>query len=98
MKTTSKILVGVALAAGSLFASCEGSYYVTERPADVVYTRPVAPYAGAVWVEGDWVWQGGRYVHTNGYWTRPRGNRVWVSGSWNRGPRGYTWRRGHWGR
>lgn len=97
MKTASKLLIGVALA-GSMFASCAGSYYVSERPADVVYTRPAPPYAGAVWVEGEWVWQGGRYVHTNGYWTRPRGNRVWVTGTWERGPRGYTWRRGHWGR
>lgn len=95
MKTTSSILIGLALA-GSLLTSCAGSYYVTERPAEPVYTRPAAPYEGAVWVSGEWGWRNGRYVYTNGYWTRPRHNRVWVSGSWETGARGYYWRRGHW--
>ena len=95
MKTTSKLLIGIALA-GTLFASCEGSYYVADEPVEPVYTRPAAPYAGAVWVSGDWVWRGGRYVYTQGYWTRPRGKRVWVSGSWIHNGRGYHWHRGHW--
>lgn len=95
MKTTSKLLIGLALA-GSLFAGCAGTYYVAERPVEPVYERPVAPYAGAVWVSGEWGWRGGRYVYTNGYWARPRGTRVYISGGWERRPGGYYWRRGHW--
>ncbi|MES2277953.1 MAG: hypothetical protein V4592_18135 [Bacteroidota bacterium] len=95
MKTMNKVIIGVALAS-SMLAACAGSYYVSERPAEPVYTRPVAPYQGAVWVSGEWGWRNGRYVYTNGYWARARTNRVYVSGSWEQGPRGYYWRRGHW--
>jgi hypothetical protein len=95
MKTTSRILVGIALA-GGLLTSCGSSYYVAERPVEPVYTRPVAPYGNAVWVSGEWQWRNGRYVYTNGYWARPRNNRVWISGSWESAPNGYYWRRGHW--
>jgi len=96
MKTVSKLGV-MATLAGSLFmASCAGEYYVNDRPAEVTYVRPVSPYAGAVWVEGDWYWSGGRYVHRDGYWSRPRHGRTYVAGNWYHGPRGYSWHRGHW--
>jgi hypothetical protein len=96
MKTLSKLGM-MLLLAGSLFmASCAGEYYVSDQPADVVYVRPAAPYPGAVWIEGDWIWSGGRYVHVNGHWARPRAGRVWVTGNWHRGPRGYAWHRGYW--
>jgi len=97
MKTISKFGVMLALA-GSLFMSgCAGSYYVAEQPVEPVYERPVAPYGGAIWIDGDWTWSGGRYVYVRGHWDRPRPGRVWVRGSWERGPRGYRWHRGHWG-
>jgi hypothetical protein len=95
MKTTSKLLIGIALA-GSLFAGCAGTYYVRERPNEPVYSRPAAPYANAIWVPGEWEWRGGRYEYVQGYWARPRGTRVYVQGSWETGPRGYVWHRGHW--
>jgi hypothetical protein len=83
---------------GSLFlSSCAGEYYVTDQPADEVYVRPAVPYDGAVWIEGDWVYSGGRYVHSHGHWARQRSGRTWVAGSWNHHPqRGYSWHRGHW--
>ena len=95
MKAINKVLIGLALA-GSLLTSCAGSFYVSERPVAPVYTRPVAPYAGAVWVPGEWEWRGGRYVYVNGYWARPRNKHVYVEGTWVQGPRGYYWQRGHW--
>lgn len=96
MKTLSKLGI-MALLAGSLFmTSCAGEYYVTAQPTDEVYVRPAAPYYGAVWIDGDWVWSGGRYVHQGGHWARPRSGRVYVAGAWYHGPRGYAWRRGHW--
>jgi len=78
------------------FVSCEGSYVVTERPAEVYYTRPVAPGAEYVWVGGDWVWIGGRYQWHEGHWDRRRGERHWQDGHWNQGHGGWRWERGHW--
>jgi hypothetical protein len=96
MKTLSKIGMLTALGGSLFLSSCAGEYYVTDQPADVVYVRPAPPYAGAVWIEGDWVWSSGRYIHRRGYWARPRYGRTWVSGSWHHSPRGYAWHRGHW--
>ncbi len=96
MKTLSKLGVLAALAGSLFMASCSGEYYVQSQPSEVVYERPAAPYPGAVWIEGDWVWSGGTYVHQPGHWARPRNGRVWVAGSWYNGQRGYAWRRGHW--
>ena len=78
--------------------SCAVHGVVTERPAEVMYTRPVAPGPGYIWVEGDWFWSGGRYAWREGHWDRPRGGRRWVGGNWEHTDRGYRWRRGHWGR
>lgn len=96
MKTVSKLGILAALAGSLFMASCSGEYYVQSQPTDVVYVRPAAPYPGAVWIEGDWVWSGGAYVHRPGHWVRPRAGRAWVAGGWYHGPRGYAWHRGHW--
>lgn len=42
MKTIAKLGIVLALT-GSLFASCSSQAYVTERPVEPVYVRPVAP-------------------------------------------------------
>lgn len=81
-----------------LLASCGGSYYVAERPAPYVYTRPAPPYAGAIWIEPEYYWSGGRYVARPGYWSRPRPNYNYRPGYWNHGSRGHTWVRGGWRR
>jgi hypothetical protein len=98
MKILSKLGILAALGGSLFLSSCAGEYYVADEPAEVVYERPVPPYAGAVWIDGDWAWDGGRYVYTRGYWARPRPGRVWARGSWYHGPRGYAWRRGRWHR
>jgi len=95
MKIASKLALMFALAGCLFMTSCAGTYYVAARPAEPVYARPVAPYYGAVWIDGDWVWRGGTYVYIRGHWARPQG-RVWVRGYWESGPRGYWWHRGHW--
>ena len=98
MKTLSKLGMIAALGTSLFLSSCAGEYYVSDQPADVVYTRPAAPYAGAVWIDGDWVYSGGRYVRRPGYWSHPRRGRVYSAGSWVHNERGYTWRRGGWHR
>lgn len=81
-----------------VMASCEGSYYVTEQPAEPVYVRPVAPGPGYVWIDGEWGYSGGRYVYNHGYWSRPRAGYTWHHGYWDHGGHGYRWHRGGWGR
>lgn len=98
MKTLSKLGVLAALGGALALSSCAGEYYVSDQPADVVYERPAPPYDGAVWIEGDWVWSGGRYVRQHGYWVRPRIGRTYVHGRWEHNNRGYRWHRGHWHR
>lgn len=70
--------------------------YVTTRPADVRYARPVAPGRGYVWVNGDWVWSGGNYHWKEGYWHEARPGRTWKSGYWEESHQGYRWHKGYW--
>jgi hypothetical protein len=76
-------------------SSCAGGY-VTEQPGDVVYDRPASPGAGYIWIDGDWMWSGGRYNWHPGRWDRGRPGRTWHAGSWQHTSRGHRWNRGHW--
>jgi len=83
----------------SFFTGCDSdAYVITDRPVNPVYVRPANPYADGIWIDGDWVWGGGRYTWREGYWSHPRTGRTWVSGSWTARGNGYTWNRGHWRR
>jgi len=95
MKTLAKVGVLLALT-GSLLTSCAGDYYVASQPTEPYYNRPVSPYSGAVWIDGEWVWSARRYNYVGGHWARPRAGRTWVRGSWTHGARGYAWHRGYW--
>ncbi|MCJ8211191.1 hypothetical protein MUY27_15835 [Mucilaginibacter sp. RS28] len=95
MKALSKILLGLSLAV-TVFSSCSGSYYVSERPVEPVYERAPAPYADAYWIPGEWQWNGVRYVYVRGYWVHARPGRAYVPGYWRQVPRGHVWVRGHW--
>jgi hypothetical protein len=55
----------------------------------------VAPYPGAIWINGFWGWNGGRYVWNRGYWHAPRPGYQWVPHRWV--PQGGAWH-GHGGR
>lgn len=96
MKTIAKLAFMLMLGGFLFMSSCTGSYYVTDRPVEPVYERPAAPYDGAVWIGGNWVWRGGSYTYVHGHWARPRPGRVWVRGTWEHSRRGYHWHRGHW--
>lgn len=96
MKTIAKFcLIITALATLTTGCAVRGGLVVRERPAEVVYTRPVAPYPNAIWIPGEWEWRGDHYVKVPGHWVRPT-NRVWVEGHWREAPGGYVWVRGHW--
>jgi len=96
MKTLIKIGLIAAMGSSLFLTSCAGEYYVSDQPADVYYDPGPAPYSGAVWIEGDWVYSGGHYVHNRGHWARARANRHWAKGNWEHNNQGYRWHRGHW--
>ncbi len=91
-----KILMIIGIAGCMAATSCTVDGYVTDQPTEVVYERGVAPGAGYVWIDGDWVWSGGSYRWRNGYWGHPRAGRTWERGHWDHTARGYHWNRGHW--
>ncbi len=93
---TKHLLLAIAIAGSLLGLSSCTVGYVESQPTDVVYTRPAAPGPDYVWIEGDWVYGGGRYNWHPGYWRRGRPGRVWVGGTWTHENRGYRWHRGHW--
>ena len=94
-----KIFIALALIGSLTLASCSGSrLMVTERPVAPYYQRPFAPGLGYIWIDGDWMMRGGRYIHQQGYWTAPRGNRHWQNGRWQQFNNGWRWRHGNWQR
>ena len=95
MKTISKYCF-IVLAIACTLSSCAGTYYVNVRPQEPYYVRPVSPYYGAVWIPGEWVWNGNRYAYINGHWEKPRERQVYVAGHWQESPRGYVWIKGYW--
>lgn len=94
-----KLIVISALFVSLAATSCRTRAVVTTRPeppATAVVVRPAAPRPDYVWVDGEWIWRGGRYVYTNGYWAPPRRGHAWVGGHWERRGNGWYWQRGHW--
>src|SRR5688500_4102678 len=72
-------------------------YVVYEAPpAPRVSVRPAAPYSGAIWVAGNWQWNGGQWVWTEGYWEQPRVGYVYVQPRWARQGRGWVYVGGGW--
>ena len=97
MKTIVK-LSAIVLVIFTLMSCGASSYTVSAYPADPVYVRPVQPYPGYVWIDGDWYWSGGRYNYRHGYWAAPRSGYTWHGGNWQHRGNGYTWHRGGWRR
>jgi len=78
----------------------EAQIIVKVRPAaPVIRVRPAAPTPRHVWVTGDYVYRGGQYVYTDGYWAVPAyAGAVWVDGHWRKRRGGWVWIPGHWRR
>ena len=69
-----------------------------QAPPDVIdEVRPPLPFEGAVWIRGNWHWDGGRWEWTGGRWSpRPSGYR-WEEHRWEHRDDGRWERRsGHW--
>jgi hypothetical protein len=78
-----------------------GPSYITvgTRPVAPVYSRPVAPGANYVWIDGEWIRSGHGYVYRRGYWAAPRPRyHQYISGHWQQRRGGWFWVPGHWRR
>jgi hypothetical protein len=71
-------------------------YQAPPAPRATVSVRPAAPWAGAVWVQGNWQWNGAQYVWVQGRWLQPRAGAVYVQPRWQRRGRGYVYVQGSW--
>ncbi len=72
---------------------------VREAPPRVIRERrPSRPSRGHIWIDGNWHWDGQRYVWQNGRWALPPHERaVWVPPRYERDDRGYRYMPGGWG-
>jgi WXXGXW repeat (2 copies) len=95
LKFMKKSLFIIAIAAMIGAMGCEGEY-VDEQPADVTYEQGVAPGPDYVWIDGDWVYSGGRYSYQKGHWDHRREGHTYAKGSWSHTSHGYHWNKGHW--
>lgn len=75
----------------------DGSY-VSQAPPNSLEAGPNTPTPSEdhVWVSGYWVWQGGRYFWSPGYWQVVRPTEVWVPASYVWTPHGYLFVGGYW--
>jgi hypothetical protein len=90
-----KLILALAISCMTALVSCSVGY-VTEQPADVVYTRPASPGDGYIWFEGDWVYSGGHYIRHEGHWGRARAGRTYNPGHWEHASNGYRWHKSGW--
>jgi hypothetical protein len=68
----------------------------TPPPAPFPETAPATPGPDYVWVDGDWVWNGG-WVWVVGHWVLPPfPGAVWYHGRWSRRWGGFHRGPGHW--
>ena len=96
-----------ALLLGAMLAGCavyphrtyySGAVIVGSTPPPArVEVIGVAPWPGAVWITGRWVWLD-HWVWQDGYWAKPpRPATKWVPGRWTpHGPDRYQWVPGRW--
>jgi hypothetical protein len=70
----------------------------TPPPPPISETAPPTPGPDYVWIDGDWVWNGG-WVWVGGHWALPPfAGAFWYHGRWLRGWHGYYRGRGYWRR
>jgi hypothetical protein len=101
----------VALGAGVVLSACavaplpvyddgyaDAAVYTTVAPpAPYVEPVPVAPFAGAIWIDGFWDWSGGRHVWRPGHYEHPRPGFHYRSPAWSHGGDGrWMLQRGGW--
>jgi hypothetical protein len=85
------ILLILALGLGGLGCYARGTAtYGSPGPRVMV----VDEYPGWLWVDGQWYWNGSRYVWVDGYWIQDRPDYVYVPGYYH--PHSHIWIAGTW--
>jgi hypothetical protein len=67
-------------------------------PAPYYEAVPVAPYPGAVWINGYWGWHGGRHAWVGGHYERARSGHTWQPHRWTQRDGRWHLQEGHWAR
>lgn len=93
-----KSLMGLAFASALTLGTAMAEVVVrVAPPAAVVETRPAAPGAGYVWINGYQNWNGSAYVWVPGRWELPpHPHARWVAHRWVHRGGGYVMVEGHW--
>jgi hypothetical protein len=81
----------------------QAQFYVHLKPVfspHIVVRAGVPPFAGAIWMGPEWVWNTARgcYIEVPGYWVRARPGWIWRPGHWRQTDHGWTWIPGRWQR
>lgn len=104
-RTRSSLLVG--LSAALLLGGCTIAPYPAYYGGAVVVGGPppparvevigVAPWPGAVWISGRWIWSD-RWIWRSGHWAKPPHPAAhWEAGRWRPHGQGrWEWRPGRW--
>lgn len=99
------VALGLSVTLGGCLVRGRAGFGATVSPGVVVYqdpppprmvVQPAAPYGGAVWVEGNWQWNGAQWVWADGYWQQPRVGYVYVQPRWERRGNGWVHVEGRW--
>ena len=93
-----RVILAIALFTGVSQISNAQRVFVKIQPVAPVEVRVAPPSPRHIWIDGEWEWRGGTYVHLPGHWVIPEPHRHWVPGHWRRLYGGWNWVPGHWGR
>ena len=95
-----RLLMLVVLALG-ISATSLASVFVSVAfapPPLPVYTQPICPGAGYIWIPGYWAYSSDGYYWVPGYWElAPFIGALWTPGYWGWGGSAYLWHAGYWG-
>jgi hypothetical protein len=96
MKKTRILAVIVLAGMLSILAGCAVTVGTPPPPA-LVEVQPIVPFYGAVWIDGHYSHEHGRYIWMPGRYVKPpRHGSRWIPGYWEKHHRGWKWHPGYW--
>ncbi len=96
-----KIILKIFIALGFvMYSSNSFSQVVIKVKPNIPFikVRSNPPSIHHVWIDGEWIYNHGRYEYVEGYWIESRKGYVYVPGKWKRKRGGYIWVVGYWKR
>ena len=87
---------------GAAFASSAANFFLSVNvapPPLPVYSQPLCPGPGYIWVPGYWAWGANGFYWVPGTWVlAPFVGALWTPGYWGWNGAVYLWHAGYWGR